>query len=99
MSSKVNYRAYIRSGEWYKKRDRVTKMTKKRCVLFPWLRAKDCHHMTYHHLGNEWFIRDIVPLSKIAHWLVHRYLLWKTPARIIVNLILRFLGMLMYFIP
>jgi hypothetical protein len=40
------------------------------CVL-PVLRAHHCHHLHYRNLGHELPIRDIVPLHRITHDVVH----------------------------
>lgn len=83
------YLSYIRSDVWRHKCKQWHKRTNSRCCLFPWLKARHVHHLTYHHLGNEQLVRDVVPLSRTAHKLVHNKLLWKTYIRIIINYWLR----------
>jgi len=34
-------------------------------------------------------LRDTVPLSKLAHWIIHLWIFWKTPLRPWVNFWLR----------
>lgn len=47
--------------------------------------------MTYKNFQKERALRDTLPLSKIAHWIIHLWLFWKTPLRPWVNAVLRFL--------
>lgn len=90
MSHSPRYRNYINSPKWKKKSKFLcTIVTGGRCVLFPWLRSSQGHHLTYRNLENEWAIRDVVPLSPIAHKIVHLPLFWKTPLRAIVTFWLR----------
>jgi hypothetical protein len=42
-------------------------------------------------MKNEWAIRDVVPLSPIAHNIIHWHIFWKTPLRSLVNFLLRVL--------
>jgi hypothetical protein len=85
------YLAYIYSAKWKNKSKGCQQLTKSHCIIFPWLRTNHAHHLTYRNLKNEIPVRDIVPLSKIAHSIVHWSLFWKTPLRPLVNGILRFL--------
>lgn len=67
------------------------------CCLFPWLEAKEAHHLSYKNLGHEWIWRDVVPLSKTAHTIVHWGIFWnsrkpKHKPRILMNAYLRFVG-------
>lgn len=88
------YQTYIISQKWRSKSSKCQAMTGKRCVLFPWLRSRHAHHLTYKNLEHEIPVRDIVPLSKAAHWIVHLPILWRfcnkvSPVRVLVNLVLR----------
>lgn len=74
--SDINYHAYIRSTPWYKRRREAFKLWKGRCALLPFLKAENYHHLTYDNLGHEYPIRDCIPLSRFAHWLVHRKCFW-----------------------
>jgi hypothetical protein len=85
------YLAYIHSTKWKHKSKHCQQLTKYHCIIFPWLRSNHAHHLTYHNLENEIPVRDIVPLSKIAHSIVHYSLFWKTRLRPLVNVLLRFL--------
>ena len=90
MAHSPEYRNYIQSPEWRKKSNFYCKtLTGGRCVLFPWLRSSHGHHLTYRNLRNEWAIRDVVPLSPIAHKIIHWHIFWKTPLRGVVNFWLR----------
>lgn len=103
MSQSNEYLSYIRSPEWYKKSAGAIAKTGKRCVMFPWLTATDAHHLTYRNLGSEIYIRDIIPLSRCAHDLIHNsvlsLLVWQgggkkgtAPLRVPFNYILRVLA-------
>lgn len=63
--------------------------TGERCVLFPWLKATQVHHLGYQRLGREIPLLDVVPLSAIAHHIVGFPLLRIFPFRFIVNNLLR----------
>mgnify|MGYP001791186419 CR=1 FL=1 len=76
MSRSPKYLNYIQSKKWREKSNKCLVSTKKHCVLFPWLKARHSHHLTYRNLGDEKLIRDIVPLSKTAHSIIHWYILW-----------------------
>jgi len=89
MGRSPEYNSYIKSPTWRARSNRCIAAANKRCVLFPWLRATQSHHLTYANFQHEWLIRDIVPLSKSAHKIVHWWILWKTPLRVVVNLWLR----------
>lgn len=71
------YTNYIVSNEWYGKTKSCYKLTKRHCVVFPWLRAIECHHLHYNNLRKELPVRDIVPVSKTAHKILHLYPLWE----------------------
>ena len=66
-----SYRAYIRSADWYARRRFILKIWRNRCALFPWLKAGECHHLTYQHLEHETAWVDCIPLSKAAHGIIH----------------------------
>lgn len=90
----MNYHFYINSAQWKAKSRNCQKLSGNWCILFPWLRSRDCHHMTYRNMGGEIPVRDTVPLSKTAHWLVHLPVLWRignkvSPVRVLVNYVLR----------
>lgn len=92
MTRSKEYLSHIKSPAWYKKSLAVKKLSGNRCVLFPWLTAKDAHHMTYRNLGRELPVIDLVPLSHQAHKLVHNPLFWDTLLiRMVVNYLLRIL--------
>jgi hypothetical protein len=91
MSRSPQYYIYINSPRWKEKSGRCQALTKKHCVVFPWAKSSHCHHMTYKNFQKEMPLRDTVPLSKTAHWIVHWWIFWKTPLRPLVNLFLRIL--------
>jgi hypothetical protein len=91
MSRSPQYYIYINSPEWREKSKRCQVLTKNHCVVFPWLKSRHCHHMIYRNFQKEMPLRDTVPLSKIAHSIIHWWIFWKTPLRPWVNAILRIL--------
>ena len=91
MSRSPSYYAYINSPEWRAKSKQCQALTKNHCVLFFWLKSQHCHHLSYRNLQKEIPLRDTVPLSKSAHWIVHRWFFWRTPLRSLVNFALRVL--------
>ena len=44
---------------------------KKRCSVFPWLKAQHRHHTNYHRYKEEIPWLDLVPVSKTGHWVIH----------------------------
>lgn len=97
MSHSPKYSHYIRSHQWRAKSKRAIARTKGRCCLFPWQKANHTHHLTYRNLGKELLIRDVVPLSKVAHKIVHCRLLWRSPLRKLVNYWLRLICIVLCF--
>lgn len=96
MTRSLQYNAYIQSSKW---RDKSRKIIKNypRCALFPWLRSRHCHHMTYANFQKESLWIDLMPLSKTGHKIIHFPLLWnsRNPGhipRILTNYYLRFIG-------
>jgi len=85
------YLTYIKSPQWYAKSRKCQSLTPYHCVLFPWLKSRHCHHLTYHNMTYELPLRDTVPLSVTAHRLIHLPLFWKTALRPWVNWGLRLL--------
>lgn len=89
-----------RKSQWVRSMTRPWWQSKSkpgRCVLFPWLKAQETHHLTYYFwlnwgwssFGWELPIWHLVPLSKKAHHLVGKTILWQQPFRFFVNLYLR----------
>jgi hypothetical protein len=95
MTHSNRYKTYIISDTWRSKSKKCRNLNRNRCVLFPWLRSNHAHHLHYRNLESELPVRDIVPLSKIAHNLVHievfnYHPLWgKSPLRIPFSWFLR----------
>ena len=88
----------MRSDQWRRKSRWVRSLTGHRCVLFPWLRARQTHHLTYFFLPgigwNSWGFEfpcwHLVPLSETAHdFFDSRGLLWQQPIRFFANTYLR----------
>jgi hypothetical protein len=89
MSRSPQYYAYITSDEWREKCKRCHGLTKQHCIVFPWLKSRNVHHLTYRNFQKEIPLRDTVPLSKFAHGIIHWWIFWKTPLRTFVNAVLR----------
>lgn len=86
----VNYRAYIVSKPWREKSNHCLVSTRKHCCLFWGAEASHSHHLHYKNLGDEKNFRDIVPLSRTAHKIIHWSIFWKIkPVRRVINQILR----------
>lgn len=66
------YIEYINSDKWKQKSRVFRGVMLNRCSVFPFLISNDAHHMTYRNLEHEIFLRDVVPLSKGVHSLVHK---------------------------
>lgn len=75
--TRVNYRTYIKSREWYAKHKDWLKQADYRCMMFPWVtigktinkkyHPYQTHHTHYGNLGNEELGRDVVMLCPVAH--------------------------------
>jgi hypothetical protein len=85
------YLTWIKSAQWREKSKMIQKVSGNYCVLFPCLKSRHCHHLTYRNMTKEKVFRDCVPLSITAHKLVHLKIFWKSPLRIPVNYLLRLL--------
>ncbi|HYX18318.1 MAG TPA: hypothetical protein VE944_28925 [Nostoc sp.] len=103
MSRSPQYYVYINSDEWREKCKRCHGLTKHHCVVFPWAKSRNVHHLTYRNFQKEIPLCDTVPLSKFAHWIIHLWIFWKTPLRPWVNFLLRLLlifwAVIWFFIP
>lgn len=105
----MEYKLYLQSQQWKNIKYTIEALSGNRCVLFPWLSAKNVHHMHYKNIKDQYIpigngtykyiftalrdmpVRDVVPLSRIGHQLVHKKWLWKNKKiRRIVNCYLRF---------
>lgn len=102
------YKVYLQSAQWKAIKNQTENLAYGRCVMFPWLKCANVHHMHYGNIqgerqGNSYVftckkdtpIKDIVPLSRLAHKIVHLSCLWKNKKnRKTVNFILRVLYIL-----
>ncbi len=84
------YREYLISPQWRIKANKCLRLSKNKCALTG-KKATHCHHLSYNNLKGELPVRDVVPLSAVAHRFIHCWLLWKTPLRMITNWLLRVL--------
>lgn len=86
----INYRAYIVSKPWREKSNKCLLSTQRHCCLFWGAKASHSHHLHYKNLGNEENFRDIIPLSRTAHKIIHWPIFWKIKSvRRVINQILR----------
>mgnify|MGYP001794131465 FL=1 len=86
------YINWINSSEWKAKSKKCQGLTRKHCILFPWLKSRHCHHLTYRNMKQEIPVRDTVALSVTAHKIIHWRIFWKVKkVRPYVNYFLRFL--------
>lgn len=69
--SRVNYRAYLLSDRWRKKRQRRLKLDKHRCVRCGSKTQLEIHHKTYARRGHE-SMRDLQTLCAKCHRAEHR---------------------------
>lgn len=101
MGRSSEYNNYINSPKWKARSLKCQSTTGYRCVMFPWVRSRCSHHLTYNNFESEIPFRDIVPLCNFAHWIVHLPGLWRwsnkpSPIRVPFNLMLRFLFLLTF---
>jgi hypothetical protein len=89
------YESHLRSSAWQMHARSCLALTGRRCVLFPFLWAQECHHLHYRNLGREVPVVDTVPLSWAAHQIIHFPLLWFPPVRVAVNVWLRLMMVLL----
>ena len=103
---KQNYDEYLRSPQWAILRNEVKSLSCNRCVLFPWRKVQNVHHMHYKKVrgvyeGNKYIftagkdipVLDLIPLSRQGHQIVHLDFFWKSHRKV-TNYILRFLFIL-----
>jgi hypothetical protein len=89
------YESHLRSAAWQVHARSCLALTGRRCVLFPFLWAQECHHLHYRNLGREVPVLDTVPLSWAAHQIIHFPLLWFPPVRAAINAWLRLMMVLL----
>ena len=65
-----NYKAYLHSKDWKKKRAKVLYRDGNKCVLCKTENRLEVHHITYKNLGDEPLI-DLVTLCRSCHQNVH----------------------------
>jgi len=66
----IDYKKYLKSDAWFKKREQVKYWHGKRCYV---CNAKkiDIHHKTYKELGNENQKYHLIPLCRKCHFKIH----------------------------
>lgn len=64
----------LKSKEWQRTCRITHGLNRGYCVVFFWIKSFDCHHLTYANMKarKELPIRDTVPLSRIAHTIIHK---------------------------
>jgi hypothetical protein len=91
MKRTKEYYNYMRSPKWKRKSQFCHRLTRHRCVLLPWRRSEECHHLHYFNFKHEVPWVDIVPLSRLGHSIVHLGVFWHSPLRPVVGCLLRLL--------
>lgn len=66
------YKSYVESDAWRKRRKSALIAFCNRDCLLPWLRANEVDHISYRNMGREIVFRDILPLN--GH--THRFITW-----------------------
>jgi hypothetical protein len=66
----MNYKDYLKSNEWKKKRNQVRYWHGKKCHCCL-EKYKDIHHKTYKNLGNENQKIELTPLCRGCHEKIH----------------------------
>lgn len=90
MGYSQEYLNWINSTEWKAKSRKCQGLTRKHCILFPWLKSRHCHHLTYRNMKSEIPIRDTVALSVTGHKIIHWRVFWKNKkVRPYINCFLR----------
>lgn len=64
-----DYYAYMRSPEWFARRESFFSTHPRKCTVCPRNRRIDLHHLTYDRLGEE-LDSDLMPLCKVHHELI-----------------------------
>lgn len=65
------YREYLNSDKWYKKKQEVFKLKGKQCHSCGAKFQIDVHHQTYKNIFHENEKLDLIPLCRICHDKVH----------------------------
>ncbi len=68
----MNYKRYLKSETWNKKKKQTKYWHGKRCSICKHKKI-DIHHKTYTRIGNEDVKTDLIPLCRYHHYLVHEY--------------------------
>lgn len=66
-----DYRTYMQSPAWQKKRDKVLKRANGICEGCGEARADDVHHLTYEHFMDE-FLFELVAICRDCHIRIHQ---------------------------
>ncbi len=83
------YYQYMRSPKWRRKSQFCHRLTGHRCVLLPWRKSEECHHLHYFNFKHEMPWVDIVPLSRLGHSIAHLGVFWNSPLRPVMGCLLR----------
>lgn len=74
-----SYHEYMHSEKWYEIRRVILARAGNRCTEYSWgsrcemTKKLHVHHVTYDHLGNEWY-EDLVVLCDVHHNVVHEHI-------------------------
>ena len=73
MSFSPEYRAYMKSDEWKKRRIRALHLANNRCQVCGEPGKLEVHHVTYERLGHEWD-SDLLAVCKQCHRVITAWL-------------------------
>ena len=76
MSHSPDYDRYMKSPQWRSRSEHAIEMWRGRCSVLPFLKANHAHHMTYRNFQHEIVWRDIIPVNKVVHSILHSPLFW-----------------------
>lgn len=68
----MNYKEYLKTENWQKKRRKVFALHSKRCAVCRKKKATNVHHKSYKRLGDE-TKRDLIPLCQFHHNEIHKF--------------------------
>ena len=68
----MDYRKYLKSGAWKKKRNQARYWHTKKCAICG-IKRTDIHHKTYKALGDEDAKLHLIPLCRKHHFALHDY--------------------------
>ena len=70
------YNDYIKSDEWFRKREEIFKLKGRKCYICNTSNNLDIHHLSYEFLGyeEENDFKDVIPLCRNCHKKLHDFI-------------------------